>query len=178
MPDFPGVGFWPVKDAIGCGTEVLCVGERIVAANAANASVTFPAANRAIFVPFVVGSRFTAMKMVVENTATVSGNIDAGIYDQSGNKIVTMGSTLMAGANGAQVLDIADTTIPPGRYYMAFACSSATATFSGWAPAVGLCSSMGVLQMATAFALPATATYAACTSAVIPDFYVVGRTLT
>lgn len=177
MGDFPGVGFWPARDVIGPGSAVIGLGDRLVLTTAVPASGAWPAANRAIYIPIVIGNWFTAKKIVVENAGTVNGNVDAGIYDQAGNRIVSIGTTAQTGTNVPQELDITDTTLAPGRYYLAMASSSGTATYFRWAPAVALCSAFGMLQQATAFALPAAATFAACTAAYIPDIYIMGRTL-
>lgn len=178
MPDFPGVAAPPASDVISAATPVNSIGDRLIVANVGGAvPQTFPAANRAVFTPFIVGQLFRATVIAVDNGGTVNGNCDVGIYDAAGNRRVSKGSTAQTGASGTQSFDITDTDLEPGRYYIALASSSGTATFYGWAPAIGLCSAYGILQMASAFALPATATYAACTAAFIPGVRVQGRTL-
>lgn len=140
-------------------------------------SAAWPAANRAIYVPFVVPAPFVAVKMFVSNGATASGNLDAGIYDDQGNRLVSIGSTAQAGTTANQSLDITDTLLLPGVYYMALAMNGTTGTARRTNIALPLVKACGVLSQSTAFALPATATFAAAQDAYIPLFAVTGRVL-
>ena len=71
------------------------------------------------------------------NFATVAGNITVGIYGPIPTEetclnapvLVQSASTAMAGANQRQVISLTPTTLRPGRYYVAFETSDATATF-------------------------------------------------
>lgn len=91
-------------------------------------ATAWPSANRAFFVPFLVYSTITVVKMKIANGATISGNVDIGIYDDQKHRLVSTGSTAHAGASVAQTFDITDTTLQPGRYYAALCSSSSTAT--------------------------------------------------
>lgn len=138
---------------------------------------TWPAANLAIFIPFRVYQIYTAVKMSWIN-GTVSGNIDVGIYDAQGDRLVSLGSTAMSGASAIQTGDITDTTLKPGLYYMAMAVDNTTATFRRFTSAtVAGTAGLGLLQQATAFALPSTATFAACGNDYIPGLAITGRSL-
>lgn len=177
MPDFPGALAPTCRDEFynyeWFASELIAQGLLT-----SQASITWPAANRAMYFPFVVGAPFLVAKVAWENAATVNGNTDMGIYDAAFNKIVSAGSTAQAGANAAQVVDITDTTLLPGRYWMALASSSGTATYFGWSfSAAGLAGACGILQQASAMALPASATPAAMASTVIPLIHVKGRVL-
>lgn len=122
--------------------------------------------NGAIYIPFYLEQGRLAQKMGVQ-VMTQSGNLDVGIYNESGTKLVSSGSTAVAAA-GLQVLDIADTVLNPGTYYMAMAVDNVTAAFkrtSLTAPMGRVC---GVRQQASAFALPSTATFAVYAATYVP----------
>lgn len=132
-------------------------------------SGTWPTANLAIFIPFRITAPMTAKLLWVANGATASGNIDLGIYDVAGTRIINKGSTAQSGTSAIQTLDITDTQIGPGVFYLAMAMDNTTGTTARYVPtAVTLCAFIGAAQMASAFALPATATFAAASNAYVP----------
>lgn len=137
--------------------------------------VAWPVANRAIYVPFLVFQPLTAVKMFT-GVGTASGNLDVGIYDSQQNRLVSSGSTAVVGTNAIQIVDIADTLLSPGLFYFALALDNTTATINATAPAVALASAMGVLSQSSAFALPATATFAAAQDAFVPAVGLTTRT--
>ena len=98
-------------------------------------ATTWPAADRAIFIPVMCSGYFTVKKFAIENGA-VSGNLDAGIYTSEGKLVVSTGSTAMSGANSWQTIDVTDTQIPPGLYYLAMAINNTTGANA--ASAIGL----------------------------------------
>lgn len=144
-------------------------------AAAFSAGTAWPSANRAIFIPFGVARLFTAQKMSAYTGAT--GNIDVGIYDEAGTRLVSLGST--AAASGTPSWDITDTVLSRGIYYMAMASDNtgftirATATNNNTATI----EAFGMAQMASAFPLPSTATFAKVTSNFIPLIAISGRSL-
>jgi hypothetical protein len=130
-------------------------------------------ANRVIYVPFAISEAVTVYKIGWSNGATVNGNIDVGIYDLAGTRLVSSGSVAMSGATAVQVADITDTPLAPGIYHMAMQSSSSTATFfraaqSATAVLAQLLVASGVQMEDTSFGLPATATFATMTSAYLP----------
>jgi hypothetical protein len=132
------------------------------------ASGTWPQANTAIFIPFALTKAITIVKMFSMNGATASGSIDLGIYDVAGTRLISSGSTAQAGTNTLQEFDITDTQIGPGLFYMAVAKNDTAGTLYRVAPVAQLPAGIGVLQQASAFALPATATFAAMAQAYFP----------
>lgn len=140
------------------------------------ASTTWTSANLAYYFPFRMEYPDTARKMWVENGTVVAGNVDVAIYDASGARLVSMGSTAQAGTSAVQVFDITDTYLAAGRYYMGLALSSATATVIRAAPNLEMERCLGVQQQATAFPLPSTVTFAAVTTAYVPFFGIAFRT--
>lgn len=139
----------------------------------APASAAWPTANQAMYVPFTIDETVTVKKMFWKNGATVSGNVDIGIYNEAGTRKVNMGSTAQATINATQIVDIADTSLAAGRYYMALVADNTTATFAS----VTATQRLGYLTQTTAFALPATATFATPATAVIPYFGLTLETL-
>jgi hypothetical protein len=140
-------------------------------------SVAWPSANLAIFVPFRLTRPMVITKLFVQNGGTVSGNIDLGIYDASGTKIVSTGSTAQAGTNGTQSIAVTSTELGPGLYYLAIALDNTTGqvfrfTFS---VCLDICKALGLAQQASAFALPANATFATIANNIVPVIGCSGR---
>lgn len=132
-------------------------------------SAAWPTANLAILQPFYLGEAKTLDKIHVPNGGTVSGNLDVGIYDASGTKIVTKGSTAQSGTNTGQVIDVANTALSAKTlYYAALVLDNTTGTIFRISQAAALLAAMGAKQVASSFALPASLTYAALASAYLP----------
>lgn len=133
-------------------------------------STAWTTANDAVYIPFVLQGTVTAYQMGVENGSTVAGNVDVGIYDINGVRLVSKGTTAMSGASTIQTFDITDTLLTPGIYFMAFASDSTTATFFGTPAATAeWWRTYGVQDQATAFVLPATATFSSMGRTTIPN---------
>lgn len=140
-------------------------------ATIAPAGAAWPAANDAIFVPFRLPAPRLVYKMACGTGTLTTGNFDLGIYDEFGNRLVSTGSTAKTTASSERVIDVTDTLLLPGLYYMAMAANGTdayVATVPTSAAAVPVTQLMGVRKMATAFALPATATLATVTAAYVP----------
>ncbi len=89
--------------------------------------------------------------------------------------MVSIGSTAHAGTSGIQSFDITDTTLNPGLYYLACALDNGTGIIDHFThPALNL-RTMGVLKMASAFPLPANATFAAMDQAYLPTICVTNQ---
>ena len=132
------------------------------------AGAVWPAANRAIYVPFIVDSIVTAYQMAFEVTVQ-SGNCDVGIYDELGNRVVSKGSTAV-GAAGIQLVDITDTVLTPNTYYAALNVDNTTAAVTRISGIAALWLQVyGVQQQAVgAVTLPNPATFANPASAYLP----------
>ena len=147
-------------------------------AMAAPTSAIWPAANQAVYVPFVVDKTATIVKGFWYNGAAVSGNVDLAVYNESYARQVSIGSTAQSGTNTIQEVNIADTSLAPGRYYLALACDNTTAEFFRVAfSSVHLAKTLAFSEQASAFALPSTATPVVPTYALLPMFGVSLRTL-
>lgn len=134
----------------------------------ASASGTALAANQIYYHPFVVYETAVAVKMSFIVGATSSGNIDVGIYDNQKNRLVSSGTTAMsASTNTLQEVDITDTTLTPGTYFMAITLSSGTGTFFRLAYSDEASQAFFPVLYETpgGFGLPATAAWASSTDA-------------
>lgn len=142
------------------------------------ASGAWPAANRCMFLPFVVYQPLIAVKMGVINGTTASGNLDIGIVDDQQNRLVSAGSTAQAGTTQLQVVDITDTLLEPGVYYMALSMDGTTGTTGRWAVPLGEARAMGILsQSLGSVAIPNPVTFAAAQDAYVPAMFLTARTV-
>lgn len=123
-------------------------------------AIGWSSANKAIYIPFQVSEIFIVDNMYTINGGTVSGNIDVGIYEHGGTRLVSSGSTAQAGASSIQEFNVTNTTLNPGLYYFAVAVSNTTATLEMWTPTAAISRSLGVMEETSAFPLPSTATFA------------------
>lgn len=86
------------------------------------------AANKPMAFGFVLDEAFTVYQLGWINGNSPGGNADIGIYDASWNRKVSAGSTACAGAATWQFVDVADTALAPGSYYLAFNKDDAVAS--------------------------------------------------
>lgn len=150
-----------------------------VMAQATPASTNYPAVNTAILVPFGIAEAITVLKLWVQNGTAVAGNIDLGIFNPDGTMVINKGSTAQANTSTIQELDITDTVLMPGRYYMGITSDTSGATqkvFTTTIAVGGIGSAMGVLQAAQGPAL-ANLTLATFAQTAIPYFGLTARTL-
>lgn len=136
----------------------------------AAATTAWPAANRAILIPFRLPKPATAYKMTIGAGTTASGNFDVGIYDIAGNLIISSGAT-GKGNNTEQTVDITDTVLGNGSYYMAMAADG-TNNYIARAVDLNFLKMLGVRQASSAYTLPATLTFETVASAFLPWFSV------
>jgi hypothetical protein len=128
---------WPFISLPTLGTihifslESLGVGLLTVASCNINslADSTAGLSNITRYIPFYLSQSILVAKMFVYNGTVVDGNIDLGIYDMSGRKLMSTGSVVQSGSSVLQVLDITGPRIGPGNFYMALGNSSNTAKF-------------------------------------------------
>lgn len=171
LPDHPVIHTWSRSSL---GPALRAVGFTFTSPG----SGAWSAANRALYYPFYVNQIFNAAQMFVYNGATISGNLDVGIYDLYGNRLVSSGSTAQSGASVLQVFNITDTLLAPGDYYFALAFNNTTATIQlNLMTSASLSKTMGILQQESAFPLPATATMATATDTKMVYMGVTKRTM-
>lgn len=170
MPLIPPRANWYGKPTISpfC-TEALFMNFRSTASNIGSGAI----GNTFVHLyPFRIATPFPVTRFWWVNGGTVNGNVDMGIYTEDGQTLlVSTGSTAQSGTNVIQTVTVSY-TLPPGRYYMAFATSSATATFARQSNSVASTRAAGFRQHTTTAGanvpLPTTLTFAAHNSAVNP----------
>jgi len=125
-------------------------------------SGAWPTQYLALYVPMRIGSQRIVRKLGISNGATASGNLDLGLYDAKGTLLVSTGSTAQSGEAIEQIIDVTDTLISPGIYYIAAAMDGTTGTFMRRSITAPYCLSIGVLtELLGSVTLPATATWTA-----------------
>lgn len=88
-------------------------------------------ANRAIYVPVRVPQRVKVLQLAYLPSTTATGNIDIGLYDQAGARVVSSGSTAKSATAAVIIVDVTDSVIGPGLYYLALNNDTTTDTFLG-----------------------------------------------
>ncbi len=134
-------------------------------------SGAWPLANMAIYIPVRVDTPVVVTKLFVVNGSAVTGNVDIGLYTLDYARLLSTGSTAQSGTNAVQSIDVTDTPLDAGLYYLALALSSGGATTFRQAPATVLaCRVAGQFEELSALPLPATMTPAASANAYVPLF--------
>ncbi len=167
MTDFPQTLVLPGRKVIITLYNLASVGAATGSLGAA-ASAVWPAANRAIYVPFRISESIVIQNLFLQNGSAVSGNFDIGILDIAGCKLVSSGSTAQAGVSVTQTVDITDTQIGPGLFYLALSFNNITATVLRSTSNARFLRLLGCAQEANAFPLPAVATFALVGSNYLP----------
>jgi hypothetical protein len=121
-----------------------------------------------MFIPFRVSQSVTVTQIALGGGTTASGNFDGGVYDEYGNRLISTGTQGKV-ASAEVIVDVSDTTFGPGLFYMGMAADTTTGLIIGQNVGGPRASLLGCREMASAFVLPATATYATCTQGFIPS---------
>lgn len=139
---------------------------------AMNASVTWGANNRIIYVPMRLSGLVVARRMWWLNNGT-TGNIVAGLYTVDGTKLTDTGSVARSGASAIQGAALSPVvSLRDGLYYFALLLST-TGTLYGVA---GNAANFDIRFFGTASqdpgstALPATATMVSALDQIMPIF--------
>jgi hypothetical protein len=157
VSDWPAVQTAPMV-TIHTASPECCGSVLLTNGFGASASRAWYGANSAVYEPFWVDQPITVAQLWCLNGGTVSGNLDMGLYTSDGKCLVSKGLTAQAGTSQVQLLDITDTVLGPGEFFLALWAASTSATFrqfdSFWMNAVlnGVCG-----QASLASGLPTTA---------------------
>jgi hypothetical protein len=92
-------------------------------------STVWPADNRAIYAAIRIPSYFTVAQFMVANGTDTTGNVDVGLYDCSGTRLISTGTQSRSGARTTQYFGVTDQGFPPGHYYLALVASSTTGRY-------------------------------------------------
>ncbi len=169
MSDFPRSQIPPI--AVSSFMLDGCALEACTLSTVAVASAAWPSANLAIFMPFTIRVPTPVVRFFWANGSTVTGNMDVGIYTPDGTRIASQGSTAQTGFASLLQFPTAISTkviLPPGPYYFGAACSGTTNAGFGQTVTAAEGRMAGLLQMATAIPLPATATFAQWSGTLLP----------
>jgi hypothetical protein len=141
----------------------------------ARANAAWPAASRAIFVPWFVTEPTTVTKLAIRIGAK-AGKIDLGLYSYvpgTGNEVTRLASTgavEVPTENSAMVGDITDQNLNPATYFVAASANTVTTLTVRRASLNNtLLQTYGCAQVASVETLPATATLARIESAFLPE---------
>lgn len=144
------------------------------------ASATYETANLAVYYPLFLPVPCVVRRVWWANGATVAGGatIEVGVYASSdygpGAKLVS-GSAVQGDATSVQFVDVTDTSLPVGVYWIAISSSSATNTTIMRATIGGAPIDAGMrYQEASASPLPATATPVESTPTGTSNIYLCG----
>lgn len=168
MPDFPVIKH--TDPIIISSATPQSIGEVMNSMGLAIGALAWSTANKAIYIPVSISAPVTIVKMFVINGGTASGNIDVGIYDRGGARLVSSGSTAQSGTSVIQEFNITDITLNPGLYYLACAMDNNTGTLEMWTNSLAISKSLGIAEQASAFALPSTATMATVSASLRTPF--------
>lgn len=131
----------------------------------------WPAANRALFVPFRISAPFL-VRRIFWNQAGVAGNVDAGVYASDGAgggvRLFSIGSTGASGSNALQGVNLGTPyRLDAGCWYFAMNASSTSEQMVGPNPPdLQIEQTWGLLEAALgSVTLPATVTFATVTTA-------------
>jgi len=159
MTDFPQVGIPPLF--INSYSRYACL-PQLAQANMAMTSLTW-VANKAIYIPFQIPWPYPVRRVFWGNGSAVTAtNRDFGIYSADGTQIYHTGSTAASGVSVLQYVTPTEFLLAPGRYFMAIASDTSTASRGGAGTSastnIAKMAMAGLLEQSTAFPLPATMT--------------------
>jgi hypothetical protein len=142
--------------------------------SAANPVTSSTIGNTLVFIyQFKISVEFPITYFWWINGATVNGNVSMGVYDQDGNLIISCGTVAQSGASSLQSAAPSATTIlGPGKYWMGFATSSTTSTFTIQNNSIASSRAAGwrshAVTAGNGVPVPSTLTFAAANSSVNP----------
>lgn len=79
--------------------------------------------NVAVYVPLTIPQRFTVARFMISN-ADADGNIDIGLYNAAGTRLISTGTQTRTGSSVVQYYGVTDQSFPPGNYYIALVVST------------------------------------------------------
>lgn len=94
----------------------------IMEANNAIGGASWPLGNLAVYIPIHMPSRFTVSRFMV-CSANTTGNVDVGLYDQSGNRLISTGTVAKNSAT-LMYFGVTDRSFSAGHYYLGLVCST------------------------------------------------------
>lgn len=144
----------PDPQTIDSGSTLNCPMGALVSATAQNllTSTAWPGAKVVVYIPFVTNRPFTVRSIAWMNGTTPSGNIEVGVYNSAGTRLVTSTSTAAGTTVTLQSVQPSAVTLPGNaQYYFGVTCSATSYTLGmiSAAPAAGTCGSLGFMTETT-----------------------------
>jgi len=169
--DFPGYTVLPTHLSTWDQNSPAFLARPLGGLSLAGASIAWPAADLAIYVPYTIALHYPIRRPFWANGSSAASNVDIGIYTLGGAAVYRMGPTAQSGASAIQYGAASNFVLNPGSYYFAMSCSGTTNAMFGAAAFVTEPGRlMGLLQQAAAATLPAAMTGAAWASTGYPLF--------
>jgi len=175
--DFPGAQITPLHIS---PFNMTAWGTNATTAALYPTNATWPSANYALFTPVTITAPYPVNRvfMMSGSGGTTSIHHDFGIYTPQGARIWSVGAGAQGGASTWQYTTPSPTFIlDAGRYFFAYSCDSTTSSaIFGAAISVPAARLSGMQQMASAYPLPSSATFAALAQTPVVAFAGVTRT--
>lgn len=121
----------------------------------------------ALYIPFFLSKTIQVNLMWIKNGTTI-GNVDVGIYDSSGTRLVSFGGTPHTGNTAIQTFTLTPTEIGPGQFYMALVFDDSTTTLAQYATTNSFAKLAGIAKTSTSYPLPAKVTLGSYNSSRVP----------
>jgi len=121
-------------------------------------SGSWPSANDPCAVPFTITEALVVTHLGWRNGSGAGSNHDIGIYDEAWNRLVSAGSSAAGTSSLWNFVNVTDTPIAAGRYYLVKNIDSTTANRARYwshAATLGFMTMLGMKETATdSFPLP------------------------
>lgn len=144
------------------GRELATLGQQ------SSGNAAWPATDRAIGFPLRVARAEEVVALFWQNGGTLTDNGDAGLYDASGTRLVSTGSTARTPASNFQFVSVS-LGLGPGLYYLVMSLAGTTGTMGRHVPGdVGRVRAIGCVKDEAAFPLPASLGFEAVVDNYVP----------
>ena len=118
----PGPLMTPASSEFATGDALVAMGSAYVLTG------TWQTANKPLAISFFMGSDFTIYQLGwLNGSGTMTDSVDVGVYDFAWNRKISTTGTARSGASALQFVDVTDTPLPAGHYYMAMVGNGTTA---------------------------------------------------
>lgn len=94
---------------------------------AGSSSGPWLSANDPLAIPFVLRDGVTVTHLGALNGTAAGGGFDIGVYDTAWNRKVSCGTQTGSGNSAWQFIDVTDTPLSPGRYFLVIVRDNVTA---------------------------------------------------
>lgn len=113
---------------LGLGSQIFSCGPQFSAgASAQIGAGAWPTANKAIAMSFRISQSLTVIQLGWWNgSGTMTDSVDIGIFTSEFARLVSGGGTARSGSSSIQFVDVAETVLGPGSYYLAMSNNGTT----------------------------------------------------